>query len=86
MLADFVIPLPAIISPAPENCVKFKLLVPTISLPGTEFSTHPLKALTVPVSINVKLPVTDEANAKSTVRVGAPDAWTMYIPLSMLDD
>ena len=57
---DLVKPEPAVINPAPLNCVYSKLVVPTVIEPSVD-KTHPVSPLIVPSSTNVKAPaVTSE--------------------------
>ena len=46
--------MPAVIDPAPLNCVNVKLLVPTTADPELLVQTNPVSAFTVPCSTNVK--------------------------------
>ena len=49
-----VSPVPAVYVPAPENCVNTISVVPTtITDDELLVHTHPVSALTVPVSVNV---------------------------------
>ena len=73
---DFVKPLPAVIWPAPENCVNVKLWVPTVSDPSFEVQTNPLSPFTVPSFINVKSPLAVSPTNISLLLSGVPDDLT----------
>ena len=77
MLPDLVKALPAVTSPAPENCVKAKAVDPNVIEPFVD-NTQPVSALAVPSSINVKAPaVTSVLESKSVALVGAPELLTV---------
>ena len=65
-------PSPAVIWPAPENCVNVNES-PTVS---PEVTVNPLSAFVVPSSTNVKAFLTSAPSAKSSARVGLPLAFT----------
>ena len=70
-------PLPAVIWPAPLNCVKVKLFVPTTSDPLSDVQTNPLSPFAVPSWTNIKIPAADEDAAMSVALTGAPEACTI---------
>ena len=74
---DFSKPSPAVIWPAPENCVNDKLWVPTVSEPLFEVQTNPLSLFIVPSVTNVKSPLAVSPAAISVLLSGAPDALTI---------
>ena len=70
-------PAPAVILPAPVNCVNTNAVVPTVMLPSV-VNANPLSAFTVPCSTKVNAPeVTSVLSSKSVALVGAPDALTV---------
>ena len=82
VLPDFVKPVPAVIWPEPENCVKVRSVVPTV-ISSLVVNVKPLSPFTVPSSTKKKAPaVTSESASKSAALVGAPEALTVYTPFS----
>jgi hypothetical protein len=77
-------PVPAMISPAPENCVNARPFVPTVADVDAFETTHPLDALVVPCSMNTNDPAAFDPEATSVDLVGAPLAATTYIPFSVV--
>jgi hypothetical protein len=77
------IPAPAVISPAPENCVNVTPFVPMI-VEGFE-TTQPLDAFVVPVSTNTNDPAAFDPDPMSSVLTGAPLDETMYKPFSVAE-
>jgi hypothetical protein len=73
----FVIPVPAIILPAPENCVNTNASVPTISALVSLVHTQPESLFTVPFSMKINAPAADEVVEKSDARDGEPDTFTL---------
>ena len=67
VLPDFVRPLPAVIEPAPENCVQTCEVVPTV-IGAIVVWSQPVEALTVPSSTHVKAATTSLASSSSSVR------------------
>ena len=68
-----VSPVDAVYDPAPLNCDQGKAVVPSVP-PAFAVQTHPVSALTVPVSIKVKAEVSSSQVSASVVRVHAPAA------------
>ena len=62
-------PSPAEICPAPENCAKTRLFVPTTADPVSEVQVNPFSALTVPCSTKTKAPAALAPVGKSSVLV-----------------
>ena len=70
-------PEPAVILPAPVNCVNTNAVVPNVILPSV-VNANPLSAFVVPSSTKVNAPeVTSVLSSKSVALVGAPDALTV---------
>ena len=77
VLPLFVKAEPAVISPAPLNCVNDNEVVPKVIAPSV-VNTNPASAFVVPSSTNTYAPLATSAFAsKSTARVGAPEALTV---------
>ena len=70
-----VIPAPAVIWPAPENCANTRSSVPTTSDPASLVHTKPLPS-SVPASMKVKTPAAPlgPPTRRSSTRVGAPES------------
>ncbi len=68
VLPDFDSPVPAVISPAPENCVNVILFVP-ITMVVEMAQTQPLPTFAVPVSTKTNAPCNSAEVSASVVRV-----------------
>ena len=69
-------PVPAVIWPAPENCVKVRSEVPSVMVPVV-VSTHPEFAFSVPSVMKVNMPEVTSASVSASVeRDHAPEATT----------
>ena len=76
VFADFVIPVPAVICPAPENCVNVREVVSSV-IASFVVSTYPISALTVPSETKTYIPVVTLAEVLASVDLdAAPDATT----------
>ena len=78
-----VMPAPATIVPCVEYWENARLSVPTTSLPLLLVHTHPVSALVVPSSTNTKALAAPDVASMSAARVGAPDAFTVWMPFSL---
>ena len=76
VLPLFDMPVPAMICPAPENCVKVRSETPRVIEPVV-VSTQPEEALRVPSVMKVNMPdVTSASVSASVERLHAPAATT----------
>ena len=70
-------PAPAVIVPAPENCVNARFVLLSVIVPDV-VSTKPFPAFAVPSAMKTNIPcVTSAEEFASIARVGAPEALTV---------